>query len=109
MAVSTATSSGSLAVSAGAKILPTAVGTSGASQGRIWSVSLTPAAAAAIITVYDNNAGDTTGTVLEKITAQANGPTISVDYAIGTAFNAGLSYVLSGSGATAIVRYELGG
>lgn len=106
---STATSSGSLPVSTGAVIPASAVGTSGLSTGRLWGVTLTPAAAISTVTIYDNNKGDNSGTVLERITVPANSQTIIVDYAIGTAFNQGLSYILSGTGATAVVRYELGG
>lgn len=105
----TATSSGSLAVSTGAVVIPSAVGTSGVMSGILWGVTLTPAAAACTLSVYDNNAGDNTGTLLDKITAVANGASIVLDYAIGTGFTKGLTYILSGTGATAVIRYELGG
>lgn len=109
MAYSRATSSGVLAVSAGAEIIGSAARTSGINQGVLWGLTITPAAAACTLSIYDNAAGDNSGLLLERISGVANGASIVIDYACGTAFVNGLSYVLSGTGAVAVVRFELGG
>ena len=103
------TSSGVLAASAGATVIPTAVYTSGLSSGKVWSITLVPAAAESIITIYDNRLGDTSGTVLARVKAVANGESVTVNFDTPPAFNQGLSYALTGASATAIVNYELGG
>ena len=104
-----ATSSGLLAVSTGAEVIGSATLTSGVSSGVLWGLTITPAAAASTLSLYDNALGDASGTLLERISVPASVSSVVLDYAVGTGFVKGLSYVLSGSGATAVVRFELGG
>lgn len=103
------TSSGSLAVSTGANVIPSATRTSGVSSGRVMGLSITPAAAVSTLSIYDNNVGDASGLLLERLTVPANSSTVVIAYDDGTAFANGLSYVLSGTGAIAVIRYVIGG
>lgn len=81
----------------------TSAGAIKTSPGHLVSLVLTPAAAVATVTLYDNTAAS--GTVLVSLQAAANGNSVPFAPPRGIAFNA--CYLdISGSGAKAYVQSE---
>lgn len=101
-----ATSSGELAVGTNA-VIPSAARASGNSAGVLMGVTLIGGSGASTVKVYDN-ATSASGTVLESFAAAA-GTTVVIDYGEGIAFDAGLTAVVAGTGAVALLKYRLGG
>lgn len=91
------TSSGSLAVSAGAAIY--------ARPAVIMGYSVTPAAADAVLTVYDN-ATAASGTIVAQMTVKASTSTQVAVLTTGIWCNNGLFYTLTGASATALVSFN---
>lgn len=89
---------GSLAVSGGAQAV--------AIECSISSLTITPAAADSVLTVYDGTS--TSGTLLCSITAKANAGTLVYPLNIPVKANKGVFYVLSGTAATATLHYVVG-
>lgn len=91
------TSSGSKAASAGGNIV--------AAPCALMSYMVTPAAADATLTLYDNALGDTSGTVLATIFVKSGTSSQQVVLTYGVRCNKGLSYSLVGAASTALVHY----
>lgn len=70
-------------------------------------VSLTPAAAISTVTVYDNGSGVASGTILAVLSAPANAATVEVSFNNPAQGLTGLTAVVTGAAATAIVHYAL--
>lgn len=101
------TSSGSIAVTAGASVIPTNAATSQLKSGTVSAVILTPAAAASSCQLYDGTS--TSGILIASLTAVANGA--STIWAIGdegVAYANSLFIVVAGTAATAMVHYKQG-
>lgn len=75
--------------------------------GVLYSVGLTPAAAAATLTLYDNTAAS--GTVICTLQAGANGASAQRVYVCGVVFNIGVYADIGGAGASADIEYVIGG
>ena len=71
--------------------------------GTLLSVSLTPAAAVATLTVYDNTAAS--GTILCTLQAAANGSSAQRVFTCGVIFNTGIYLDIGGAGASADIEY----
>jgi hypothetical protein len=72
--------------------------------GILKNVTLTPAAALATLTLYDNTAAS--GTVITTLQAGANGPSIAWPGGDdGVAFSKGMYVVLTGAGVAASFSY----
>lgn len=69
-------------------------------------VSLTSAAAISTVTVYDNKSG-ASGTILAQLTAPANAATVGISFNNPPQGNQGITVVVTGAAATAIVHYAL--
>lgn len=67
-------------------------------------ISLTPAAAAATLTAYDNTAAS--GTVICQLQAAANGSTVRFAPDGGVSFGTGLYIAITGTGAAYNVAYD---
>ena len=90
------TPSGDLAVAAATVVT--------ARPARLMTVTLTPAAAACSVIVYDN-ASAASGTVLARIAQAANAATISLPLEGGIVANAGLTVAVAGAGAIANLSF----
>lgn len=90
-----ATSTGSLAASAGAQVVSL--------ECTLTKGSVTPAAADAVLTIYDGTS--TAGVVLLAITVKASTATVIETINIPVYANKGLFYTLTGAGATAVIHY----
>ena len=102
-----ATSSGSIAVTAGATVIPSAAGTSQLKSGTVHTVILTPAAAASTLQLYDGTS--TAGTLICSITAAANTASTIVNMGeSGCAYATGLYIVITGASAVGTVHYKAG-
>lgn len=75
------------------------------SPARVTSIILNPAAAASTITLYDN-ASAASGTVLAKLQAVANGESVVWHLDGGLICNNGITAVVAGASATAVVGYQ---
>lgn len=100
MSMKSVNSSGVLAASAAANI--TALGS------HLVGFILTPAAADAVLTIYDNAGAAASGTVLAAITVKASTASLAVPLNWGVAAQNGIAYSLVGAGATAIVYWTAG-
>ena len=100
--MNSATSSGALTTIGASTAIVSAGPGSPIASGTLCGVTLTPAAAAATLTIKDGN-----GLVLEQLSMPA-GQSFIVDYAVGTQFVNGLFYTLTGTGATAVARFYIG-
>lgn len=69
-------------------------------------VSLTPAAAVSTVTVYDNKSAGS-GTILAQLSAPANASTVEVSFHNPSQGLTGITVVVTGAAATAIVHYVL--
>lgn len=96
MSLETAKSSGDLAVGTTAVV---------ARPAELTGILLTPAAADCSVVVYDNKSA-ASGTVIARVTALANTATASAFINIPVEALNGLTVVVAGAGATAIVHYK---
>ena len=92
-------SSGSLAVDTGELLF--------AGASRIHYVSITPAAAASSIRIYDNALGDASGTLLIELNVAASTATNSAVLDCPVIALKGLSYVVAGTGATGLIHFSI--
>ncbi|GAC1501963.1 MAG: hypothetical protein NVS1B10_06490 [Candidatus Saccharimonadales bacterium] len=90
-----ATSSGVLAVSTGAQVTSL--------ECTLSSVQVTPAAADAVLTVYDGTS--TAGLVLANLTVKASTATLVYPVNVPCYANKGIYYTLTGAAATAIIHF----
>lgn len=95
-----ATSSGSIAVTAGAVV--------SAMPGLLCNVILNPGSAASSVTLYDN-ASAASGTVLWSAVAAASTNSVSSNFSIPVAVSKGIYIVVAGTAATAVVTFTQGG
>lgn len=102
MAMQPSTSSGSIAVTAGAAVI---TNTSQVNSGILKYVSVTGGSAAGTIRVYDGTS--TSGVLLAEIAGAAIGVTIAQNLSDGVAFASGLFVVVSGTGSTGVLHYIL--
>lgn len=72
---------------------------------KLWGLSLSPAAAASSIVVYDN-ASAASGTVLAKLSVAANTQTVNITFNQGVQAQFGLYVDISGASADAVVYYS---
>lgn len=89
------TTSGLLSASAAVYALP----------GKLWGLSLSPAAAASTLIIYDN-ASAASGTVLAKLVVPANSATVDIVFNQGIQAQIGIYASLSGAAADAVVYYS---
>lgn len=101
MSYDPSTSSGSLTAAAGT----TAVSTM---AGMLTAVVLNPGSAASSVTVYDN-ATTGAGTVLWAFVGAANGTSIASEFSCPIACSKGITAVVAGTGATAVLSYTQSG
>jgi pyruvate/2-oxoacid:ferredoxin oxidoreductase beta subunit len=73
-------------------------------QGNLCHAILTPAAAVATLTLYDNTSG--TGTILAQLQAAANGASVIFNPAKFPTYSKGLWAVITGSGAAADIGFK---
>lgn len=99
------TSSGSIAVTAGASVIPAASGTSQLKSGTFHTLTITAAAATATCQLYDGTS--TSGVLLATLSCVAN-TTEALNISDGCAYDAGLFIVVTGVGAIAVVHYKAG-
>ncbi len=93
------TSSGSLAVGT------TAVSTK---PGLLCNIVLNPGSAASTVTIYDNPSA-ASGTILWSMVGVANGSSIPVEFSAPLVASLGLTVVVAGTVATALIGYTQGG
>lgn len=105
--VQPSTSSGLIAVTAGASVVPAATVTSQANQGVVTAVECTAGSGAGTMTLYDGTS--TAGIALVTLAAVPVGTTQWAPIPQGVVFSNGLFIVVSGTGSTAIVHYRIGG
>lgn len=77
-----------------------------AQPAAVCSLSLTPAAAASTLTVYDNATAGS-GRVLAQLSAVANGATVEMTFNYPPQGLTGLTAVVTGAAATGLVHYVL--
>ena len=104
--IEAATSSGAIAVTAGAAVVPSASRTSQLNSGVLTSVQCVAGSAAGTVTVYDGTS--TAGTILASLNGVPVGTTQFANISIPVVFSTGLYVVVSGTGTTAILHYVVG-
>lgn len=100
------TSSGSIAVTAGASVIPAGASASQVRSGILKYVSATGGSAAGTVRVYDGSS--TAGVLLIEVAGVPIGLTQTVELSDGVAFAGGLFIVVAGAGSTAVCHYILG-
>lgn len=98
-----ATSSGSIAVTAGAAVIPAATRTSQVYSGIFYALTVSGGSAAGTATVYDGTS--TSGVVIAQLSGVAIGTSQTFNISNGCAFANGLFIVVSGTASTALVHY----
>lgn len=98
-----ATSSGSIAVTVGAQVVPSASATSQLMSGYLTSVVCTGGSAAGTVSVYDGTS--TAGLLLCTLAGVPIGTTEVFNISEGVVFSRGLFIVVSGTGSSAVLHY----